>query len=101
MSLRCSRCGKEIAPGDSSYIIKITALSNFDGVIRIQENADLKALLKQLEEEIKGLPEELIEEEIFKEKEFVLCPICKEIFLANPLGKNLDDLEAPESIPPP
>jgi len=99
--LRCSKCEKEIPPGESSYIIRITALSNFDGIINPAKNIDLKSLLKEIEEEIKGLPEDLIEEEIFKEREFILCPRCKEIFLANPLLRELDDLKPPESIPPP
>lgn len=101
MSLRCFKCGQEIVPGGTSYIIRITAISNFDGIIEPQEHKDLKSFLKDIEEELKGLPEDLIEEEIFKEKEFILCPRCKEIFLANPFGKELDDLKPPEVIPPP
>jgi hypothetical protein len=101
MILVCFKCGIEIPDGGTSYIIRITSLCNFDGIIKPQENIDLKTLLKEIEDEIRGLPEDLIEEEIFKEKEFVLCSRCKELFLANPLGKALDDLKPPESIPPP
>lgn len=101
MTLRCYKCGKEISPGGTSYIIRIIAISNFDGIIEPQENMDLKSLIKEIEEEIKGLPEDLIEEEIFKEKEFILCPRCKELFFANPFGKKLDNMKPPESIPPP
>ena len=101
MRFRCDRCGKEIPPGGSSYIVKITAISNFDGIIEPQSNKDLRTLLEEIKEEIKGLPEELIEEEVYKEREFILCPRCKEIFLANPFGKRLDDLQPPNSIPPP
>lgn len=101
MTLYCSKCGKEISPGGNSYIIRITAISNFDGIIEPQNHVDLKSLLKDIEEEVKNLPEDLIEEEVFKEKEFVMCPRCKEIFLANPLGKKLDDMKPPDYIPPP
>ena len=82
-------------------MVKITAMSNFDGIIQPQKNKDLDTLLKEIEDEIRGLPEDLIEEEIFKECEFLLCPRCKEVFLANPFRKALDDLKPPESIPPP
>jgi hypothetical protein len=101
MDLHCSKCGVEITPGSSSFTIRITAMSNFDGIIETEKNIDLETLLKEIEDEIRGLPEDLIEEEIFKEKEFILCPRCKELFLANPFGKKLDDLKPPESIPPP
>ena len=99
--LVCNKCGKEILPGGNSYVVRITAISNFDGIINVQEHKNLKSLLEEIENEIKDFPEDLIEEEIFKEKEFILCPLCKEIFLANPLSKELDDLKPPESIPPP
>jgi hypothetical protein len=101
MTLYCSKCGRKISPGGSSYIVRITAISNFDGIIESRDHVNLKTLLKEIEEEVKHLPEDLIEEEVFKEKEFVLCPRCKEIFLANPLGKKLDDMKPPDSIPPP
>ncbi|TET25085.1 MAG: hypothetical protein E3J78_00060 [Candidatus Cloacimonadota bacterium] len=101
MLLCCYKCGVRIVPGANSFIVRIIVISNFDGIIEPQNNKDLKTLLREIEEEVKGLPEDLIEEEIFKEREFLLCPRCKEIFLANPFSKELDDLEPPESIPPP
>ncbi|MCK4576107.1 hypothetical protein KAU34_06845 [candidate division WOR-3 bacterium] len=101
MILQCYKCNNKISPGGSSFLIKITAISNFNGIIEPQKNIDIKTLLKEIEEEIRGLPEDLIEEEIYKEREFILCPRCKELFLANPFGKELDDLKPPESIPPP
>ena len=101
MLLLCNKCGKQITPGETSYIIKITAISNFNGILEPEKQKDLKMLLKEIEDETKGLPEDLIEEEIYKEREFVLCPRCKETFLANPLNKELNDLKPPESIPPP
>lgn len=101
MASHCFKCGIEIQPGARSFVVKITAVSNFDGIIQPQKSKDLDALLKEIEEEIRGLPEDLIEEEIYKECEFLLCPRCKELFLANPFSKALDDLKPPESIPPP
>jgi hypothetical protein len=101
MSSHCFKCGIEIKPGARSFVVKITAVSNFDGIIQPQKNKDLNELLREIEEEIRGLPEDLIEEEIFKEREFLLCYRCKELFLANPFSKALDDLKPPESIPPP
>jgi hypothetical protein len=101
MGFTCYKCGTEIKPGTNSFVVKITAVSNFDGIIPPQKNKDLETLLKEIEEEIRGLPEDLIEEEIYKEREFILCPRCKELFLANPFSKELDDLAPPDSIPPP
>jgi uncharacterized protein with PIN domain len=41
--------------------------------------------LKEEIEKAKSYPEDLIEEEVYKEFDFVLCPRCKEIYCANPL----------------
>lgn len=46
--------------------------------------------LKKEFEKVKSYPEELIEEEVFKEFDFILCPRCKEIYCANPLHLPLD-----------
>jgi hypothetical protein len=101
MSSHCFKCGIEIKPGARSFVVKITAVSNFDGIIQPQKSKDLNELLKEIEEEIRGLPEDLIEEEIFKAWAFLLFSRCKELFPASPFSKALDDLKPPESIPPP
>jgi phage FluMu protein Com len=38
------------------------------------------------------LPEDLLEEVVFKEFYFTLCPRCKEIYCANPLHLPLDNV---------
>ncbi|MCX7995166.1 MAG: hypothetical protein N3A65_05295 [candidate division WOR-3 bacterium] len=66
----------------------IKVFADFDGVINIRNtNFDIKKEFKKVE----ALPEDLIEEEVFKEFIFVLCPRCKEIYCANPLFLPLDD----------
>lgn len=78
----CSRCQKIIDPGDLFYRLIIKIFADFDGVINIK-NGDID--IKKEIEKIRAVPEELLEEEVFKEFNFVLCPRCKEIYCANPL----------------
>ncbi|MEO0155521.1 MAG: hypothetical protein ABIL07_00200, partial [candidate division WOR-3 bacterium] len=74
-SQRCSRCQKIINPGDLFYRLMIKVFADFDGVINIKNtNVDFK---KEFEK-IKSVPEDLLEEEVFKEFTFILCPRCKE-----------------------
>ncbi|MGB9720804.1 MAG: hypothetical protein ACPL28_04905 [bacterium] len=81
-SQRCSRCQKIINPGDLFYRLIIKVFADFDGIINIKDtNVDIH---KELEK-IKSVPEDLLEEEVFREFSFVLCPRCKEIYCANPL----------------
>jgi len=87
-SQRCSRCQRIINPGDLFYRLMIKVFADFDGVINIKSsNIDVK---KEFEK-IKSVPEDLLEEEVFKEFTFILCPRCKEIYCANPLFLPLDN----------
>ncbi|MEO0127805.1 MAG: hypothetical protein ABIL44_08670 [candidate division WOR-3 bacterium] len=88
-SQRCSSCQKIINPGDLFYRLMIKVFADFDGVINIKNtNVDFK---KEFEK-IKSVPEDLLEEEVFKEFTFILCPRCKEIYCANPLFLPLDNV---------
>jgi hypothetical protein len=67
----------------------IKVFADFDGVINIKDSSiDIH---KEMEK-IKAIPEDLLEEEVFKEFSFVLCPRCKEIYCANPLYLPLDNV---------
>jgi hypothetical protein len=81
-SQKCSRCDKIIDAGDLFYRLTIKVFADFDGVINIKKT---KMNLKEEFEKIKSYPESLIEEEVYKEFDFILCPRCKEIYCANPL----------------
>lgn len=85
----CSRCNKIINPGDLFYQLGIKVFADFDGVINIKEK---KFDMKKEFDKIKSLPEDLLEEEVFKEFYFTLCPRCKEIYCANPLYLPLDNV---------
>lgn len=91
----CSRCNKIIQPGDLLYRLTIKVYADFDGIIKIK---DQKIDLKQEFEKIKSYPEDLLEEEVFKDFDFTLCPRCKEIYCANPLNLPLGSITGPESL---
>lgn len=86
-SQTCRRCQRVIDPGDLFYRLTIKVFADFDGVINIKKE---KMDLKKEFEKIESYPENLIEEEVYKEFDFILCPRCKEIYCANPLHLPLD-----------
>jgi hypothetical protein len=87
-SQKCSRCSRIIQPGDLFYSLSIKVSADFDGVIRIK---DQKIDMSEEFEKVKSYPEELLNEEVYREFRFVLCPRCKEIYCANPLSLPLGD----------
>ncbi len=92
----CSRCNKIVNPGDVFYRLTIKVFADFDGIIHIkeQDNVDWKEEF----EKMKSYPEGLLEEEVYKEFDFTLCPRCKEIYCANPLHLPLDTLATEETL---
>jgi hypothetical protein len=79
----CNRCSRIIQPGDLFYSLLIKVSSDFDGVINIKDEE--YDIAKEFEK-VKSYPEDLINEEVYREFRFVLCPRCKEIYCANPLN---------------
>lgn len=91
----CSRCEKIINPGDPFYRLLIKVLADFDGIINIKnKNIDWAEEFEKL----KSYPEDLIEEEVYKEFDFILCPRCKEIYCANPLNLPLENLKRENNV---
>jgi hypothetical protein len=88
-SQKCSRCNKAIHSGDVCYRLTIKVCADFDGVINIK---DQQINLEEEFEKAKSYPEELLEEEVYRKFDFVLCPRCKEIYCANPLHLPLDNI---------
>jgi len=91
----CSRCNKIVNPGDLFYRLTIRVFADFDGIISIKaKNIDIR---KEFEK-VKAIPEDLLEEEVYKEFDFILCPRCKEIYCANPLYLPLDNLKVSDNV---
>ena len=96
MSLRkCNKCKRIISEGDPFYNLEIKVISGFDGVIKLDIDFDINSEVDKL----KVYPEDLIEEEVYKEFKFILCPRCKEIYCSNPLNMKLEG-DIPDHIPP-
>jgi hypothetical protein len=83
----CNRCHRTIQPGDLFYSLLIKVSADFDGVIKIKDD---KVNWSEEFEKLKSYPEDLINEEVYREFQFVLCPRCKEIYCANPLNVPLE-----------
>jgi hypothetical protein len=102
MRRKCQKCGRILDSGDIAYHLSISIFADFDTADLAGDlNVDLQEVIQNLKEATKGLPAELIEEEVHKEFDFLLCTRCKEIFCANPLNLPLKGLKIPDSVPDP
>jgi len=82
----CFRCGKELPPGNLTYVTQIRIFAGFDGILREPEGGvdrQLKQLLKQVERSNPGD----LEKEVYQEFNIVLCKSCRD--------RLVDELEHP------
>jgi hypothetical protein len=92
MSKTCERCGKEMPGGGLAYEVKIQVYADFDGVLPEVETADeLEARLRELVAATEGADPDELMRDVFHEERHLLCPGCRDRYLANPLNLPLPD----------
>jgi hypothetical protein len=78
------------------YRVTIKVFADFNGIINMKSH-DID--VEKEFEKVKSVPEGLLEEEVYKEFDYILCPRCKEIYCANPLHLPLGNLPMGEDAP--
>ena len=95
MSKTCEKCGREMPDGSLAYELKIQVFADFDGVLPEVKTADeLEARLRELVETIEGADPNELMRDVYHEEQHLLCPGCRDRYLANPLN-----LPLPETRP--
>ncbi len=92
MSKTCEKCGKEIPDGGLAYEVKIEVYADFDGVLPEAGTAEeMEARLQELVVAMdQADPDELMRD-VHHEEHHLLCPGCRDRYLANPLNLPLPD----------
>ncbi|MEE8547772.1 MAG: hypothetical protein V3S63_06675 [bacterium] len=72
-SHECSRCLKDLAPGSTSYILELRILAGYDGTVKEED----EYLLDRVVEELGSVVKREMEDQIFFEESFTLCPVCR------------------------
>lgn len=92
MSKTCERCGKEMPDGGLAYEVKIQIYADFDGVLpEVETAAELEARLRELVAAMEGADPDELMRDVFHEERHLLCPGCRDRYLANPLNLPLPD----------
>jgi hypothetical protein len=92
----CAKCRREMTDGSLAYEVRIEVAADFDGVLPSEQEGSgpRRALLAALE----LVEPDAAMESVYHEERHLLCPRCRDRFLANPLN-----LPLPETLlePPP
>lgn len=92
MGKLCAKCGRLLPNGALAYEVRIQVAADFDGVLPTDEepkdlDARLAALLRDMEQTD---PEQLMRDVCHVERH-LLCPGCRDRYLANPLNLPLSE----------
>jgi hypothetical protein len=87
--LHCKRCSKEVHPGRGDYyLVRIDAVADPEPPIITQEDLDqdLGAEIERLIRGMKGLTEEQLERQVYRQKVIYLCVRCFNRWIENPVS---------------
>ena len=92
MSKQCEKCGREMPDGGLAYEVKIQVYADFDGVLPQVKTADeMEARLRELADAMEEADPDELMRDVFHEERHLLCPGCRDRYLANPLNIPLPD----------
>ena len=87
MSKVCAKCGKVVADGGLAYEVRIQVAADFDGVLpEVEAGADLEGRLRALVAAMDAADPAELMRDVYHEERHLLCPACRERYLANPLN---------------
>ena len=88
MDLTCDRCGKTLLlDEDVRYIVNIQVFAAYDPMELTAEDLarDHRAELEALVEKLKRMDPEKVQDSVYRDFTFHLCPACQEAYLKDPL----------------
>jgi hypothetical protein len=95
VSKTCEKCGKVLADGSLAYEVRIQVCADFDGLLPELETTEdpaerLRALAARLSD---AEPADLMRD-VCHTEQHLLCPGCRDHYLANPLNLPLPESPA-------
>ncbi|MBW1972382.1 MAG: hypothetical protein JRI44_06060 [Deltaproteobacteria bacterium] len=82
--LFCFKCKKPLPPGSLKYIITISIIADFDGVLPESDDLTDRELENLIKEIMKSNPKK-VEHDVYHTMAFLVCKKCKDQFLKDPL----------------
>lgn len=79
--------------GALAYEVKIQVYADFDGVLpQVRTAAEMEDRLRELAAAMEQADPDELMRDVFHEERHLLCPSCRDRYLANPLNLSLPDV---------
>lgn len=85
----CDVCGLAV-PAGAGYIVRIEVFADPQMPPTTQKDLageDFEQVLSDLMEQMRDMSAEALQDGVYRQFSYRLCPVCQRSFLANPLGK--------------
>jgi hypothetical protein len=92
VSKTCEKCGKEMPDGSLAYEVKIQVVADFDGVLPEAETAEqVEDRMRETVADMEQADPDALMRDVYHQERHLLCPACRERYLANPLNLPLPE----------
>lgn len=88
---RCDRCGRVIPEGRLAYHVWIWVVARIDESLPQGLEADLQEVVGEAADYYRGMSEVEVASDVHCQRSYLVCSLCKEELLANPLGRSPGD----------
>ena len=88
----CDLCGKELlVEADLRYVVKLEVYAAYDPLEITEEDLEEDHMeeISQLIKQMDDMDEQALEDQVYKNFRFDLCPECHKKFLKDPLGREI------------
>ena len=86
----CDLCKRDLDPDrDLRYVVKVAVYAAFDPTVADEEDDDRDHLqeIQDILERLGDAESDQVDDDVYKELRFDLCPECRRKFVKNPLGR--------------
>ena len=95
VSKTCEKCGNVLANGSLAYEVRIQVCADFDGVLpELETTEDSAERLRALAASLADADPADLMRDVYHTEQHLLCPACRDHYLANPLNLLLPESSA-------
>lgn len=87
---KCNMCDKQLPLGSLKYVVSLKIVADYDEVIQEDDATSSVDAIQMIVDNLDDADPQKLEEDVYMERIFLLCPKCKKRFSKGILGISAD-----------
>ncbi len=87
---KCNMCDKQLPLGSLKYVVSLKIVADYDEVIQEDDATSSEDAIQMIVDNLDDADPQKLEEDVYMERIFLLCPKCKRRFSKGILGVSAD-----------